>query len=593
VFAKFVAYITKTYETLRRLNVTVSPEVADDFDRPLATEDAINAERRGALYQVSPGVLEGATPAEANELRRLAAEAEDEARTQMAARVENSLRAEERAKRRARREEIANEISLQVAAEPTYAAINIAKRGVMPDGKELGTGKISRAEFLAVSDENSLARMPKGMVSGKVAPDNAIPLGDLATLAGFPDIDTMIEALTNPTPPSEADAVKSRTDAQMAQEFGADLDADALQTKAVEVAQNDKFQQLQQLQLRILRRLAAQPMQRLAQRQAEQQGAPAAAADTAAAEAARAEQAAARTPREGVQAALARIRADVQRTANASQRRAQAAAGRATRGIQRNVDPAAVEAAAERFVANLKVKDATPARYRQAASRLTTKIERAIAARNYTEASSLMEQRALNLAVAKRAAVVQSKIEQQRTRWREVTARSDKRLAQRYSIDWINAIRVMLEPFGMARNSPRNYDANKALAALQSVEPTLFSEIQLTLATYGGRAQAARQAIPNAPYKDLGVQEALDLLETADTMLANARDSHGILIEGRRVEFGTIADEVAVNVGQRRKVQRQARRAARPRQPPLPRNPSPARRVQSQLASDRAMGPRL
>ena len=565
VFAKFAQYISNVYKSLRRLNVTVSPEVADVFDRLLATEEAITQERRGAMYQLSPGVLEGATPAEANQLRKLASEAEDQARTEMAARVGNSLRAEDRAKRRARRETLANELSEQVAAEPVYAATNIAKRGVMPDGTKTGTGKIDRAELVAIAGEEAVARMPAGMVSGRVRPDNAIPLGDLATLSGFPDIYSMIEALTNPTPTPEATAVKERTDAAMLQEFGADLDAQALQIKAVEVVQNDKFQQLQQLQLRILRRLAAQPMARVAQRQAEQEGAPAAAVDRAATQAAQAEQAAASTPREGVQASLARIRADVQRTANASQRRAQVAARRQTASIRLGMDPAAITAAAQRYVRTIKVKDATPARYRQAAARLTAKIERAIADRDYTQAATLMEQRALNLAVAKEASIIQTKVETQRTRWREVTARSDKRLAQRYSIDWINAIRVVLEPFGMARNTPRNYDPARSLADLQAVEPTLYTEIQLAISTYAARSQAAAQANPNNPYKDLTVQEALDLLETADTMLANARDSHGILVEGRRVEFGFIADEVAVNVGQRRKVQKQAGRIGRGR----------------------------
>lgn len=565
VFAKFAQYISNVYKSLRRLNVTVSPEIADVFDRLLATEEAIIEERRGAMYQLSPGVLEGATPAEANELRRLASEAETQARTEMASRVENSLKTEARAKRRARREVLANEISEQVAAEPIYAAINIAKRGTLPDGTKTGTGKIDRAELVAVAGEEAVGRMPSGMVSGRVRPDNAIPLGDLATLSGFADIYSMIEALTNPTPTPETTAVKERVDAAMLQEFGADLDAQALQTKAVEVAQNDKFQQLQQLQLRILRRLAAQPMARIAQRQAEQEGAPAAAVDRAATEAAQAEQAAARTPREGAQASLARIRADVQRTANASQRRAQVAARRQTASIRLGMDTAAITEAAKRYVRTIKVKDATPARYRQAAARLTAKIERAIADRDYTQAATLMEQRALNLAVAKEASMTQTKIETQRTRWREVTARSDKRLAQRYSIDWVNAIRVALEPFGMARNTPRNYDPVRALADLQAVEPTLYTEIQLAISTYAARSQAAAQANPNNPYKDLSVQEALDLLETADTMLANARDSHGILVEGRRVEFGAIADEVSVNVSKRRKVQKQAGRLGRGR----------------------------
>ena len=565
VFAKFAQYISNVYKSLRRLNVTVSPEIADVFDRLLATEEAIIEERRGAMYQLSPGVLEGATPAEANELRRLASEAEAQARTEMASRVENSLKAEERAKRRARREVLANEISEQVAAEPVYAATNIAKRGVLPDGTKTGTGKIDRAELIAVAGEEAVGRMPSGMVSGRVRPDNAIPLGDLATLSGFADIYSMIEALTNPTPTPETTAVKERVDAAMLQEFGSDLDAQSLQTKAVEVVQNDKFQQLQLLQLRILRRLAAQPMARIAQRQAEQEGAPAAAVDRAATEAAQAEQAAARTPREGVQASLARIRADVQRTANASQRRAQVAARRQTASIRLGMDTAAITEAAKRYVRTLKVKDATPARYRQAAARLTAKIERAIADRDYTQAATLMEQRALNLAVAKETSMIQTKIETQRTRWREVTARSDKRLAQRYSIDWVNAIRVVLEPFGMARNTPRNYDPVRALADLQAVEPTLYTEIQLAISTYAARSQAAAQANPNNPYKDLSVQEALDLLETADTMLANARDSHGILVEGRRVEFGAIADEVSVNVSKRRKVQKQAGRLGRGR----------------------------
>ena len=261
-----------------------------------------------------------------------------------------------------------------------------------------------------------------------------------------------------------------------------------------------------------------------------------------------------------MKAALARIKADVQKTANASQRRAQVAARRQTAAIRLGMDPAAITEAAKRYVERLKVGDATPDRYRQAANRLTAKIERAIADRNYTEAATLMEQRALNLAVAKEAGAVQSRIEQRRRRWREVTARSDKRLAQNYSMDWVNAIRVSLEPFGLARNTPRNYDPMTALANLKSIEPMLFAEIELAMTGYASRAQVARQARPNDPYKDLTVTEINELLEQADRMLANARDSHGLLVDGRRVAFEAIADEVETNVSQRRKVQRDARR---------------------------------
>ena len=564
-FARFASYITDIYKSLRRLNVTVSPEIADVFDRLLATEEAITQERRGATYQISPGVLAGATPAEANELRKLSAEAETEARDLMASRVENSLRREARDARRARREVLANEIAEQVALEPVHAAVTITKTGVMPRGTKTGTGKISREEFVAVFGEPALARMPKGMVSGKVRPANAIPLGDLATLSGFPDMYAMIDELTSDAYKPAAEVTKDRVDAAMAQEFGQDVDPETLRTKAVEVVNNTKFQQLQQLQLRILRRLSGTALARLAQRQAEQQGAPPAAADTAAAAAAQTEQTAAQTPQEGIQAALARIRADVQRTANASQRRAQGAARKQTAKIRLGMDPAAITEAAKRYIQGIKVKDVTPARYMQAAKRLTAKIERAIADRDYTAAASLMEQRALNLEVAKQAAVVQSSVEQRRRRWREVTARSDKRLAQNYSMDWFNAIRLLLEPFGLGRNTPRNYDPAIALASLQGVEPTLFAEIQLALTGYGPRARAAQQANPNNPYKDLTVTEINEIFDAVTAFLANARDSQGILVEGRRVAFEAIATEVDINVSQRKQVQKQARKQERGR----------------------------
>ena len=91
--------------------------------------------------------------------------------------------------------------------------------------------------------------MSRGTVSGRTAPDNAIPVNDLATIAGFPDVETMIEALTAPDLKSEADVVRERVDAAMQAEFGAETDPQQFADKAVEVAQNDKFQQLQQLQL--------------------------------------------------------------------------------------------------------------------------------------------------------------------------------------------------------------------------------------------------------------------------------------------------------------------------------------------------------
>lgn len=560
LFARFSKFITSIYSSLRRLNVEITPEISDVFDRLVASEEAVAAERRGAIYQIPLGLMDQATPAEAQRLRELAAEAEAEGQIQMQKRVATSLRNEEVARRKERRRQLTDEITTQVENEPVYAAITIARTGKRPDGRETGMGRLSYAEVVAASSEQAASRFPTGTVGGKRSKiKNPVSLAMLRDLAGFTSTDELVTAMTQPDLPSKQERVRQLVDEKMMQEFGSDIDPRQLQSQAIEVIQNEKFQQLQVVLTRILRRLASEPMERMAQRQVEREGAPAAAVDREAVAEARQAQERAVTPRETIEASLQRIRADVQRRANASGRRAQSAAKSKTAAIRRGIDPEAIKEAAHRFVRQSKVGTMTPRRYRQTAVRLTAKIERAIAARNYAEAARLMEQRAMNLAIAEQAAAVQNTVETQRKRWRNLLARPDKKLAASYDMDHVNTIRALLEPFDFARAASRNYDANQALATLATTEPDLYAELKADLTQFAAIHQRTQQADPKAPYRDLTVRELEDALALADRLLAGARDSHGLLIEGQRVSFDKISAEVAANVQQRRKVQKNLR----------------------------------
>lgn len=560
LFARFSKFITSIYSSLRRLNVEITPEISDVFDRLVASEEAVAAERRGAIYQIPLGLMDQATPAEAQRLRELAAEAETEGQIQMQKRVATSLRNEEVARRKERRRQLTDEITTQVENEPVYAAITIARTGKRPDGHETGMGRLSYAEVVAASSEQAASSFPAGTVGGKRSKiKNPVSLAMLRDLAGFTSTDELVTAMTQPDLPSKQERVRQLVDEQMLQEFGSDIDPRQLQSQAIEVIQNEKFQQLQAVLTRVLRRLASEPMERVAQRQVEREGAPAAAVDREAVAEARQAQERAATPRETIEASLQRIRADVQRRANASGRRAQFAAKSKTAAIRRGIDPEAIKEAAHRFVRQSKVGTMTPRRYRQAAVRLTAKIERAIAARDYAEAARLMEQRAMNLAIAEQAAAVQSTVEAQRKRWRNLLARPDKKLAASYDMDHVNTIRALLEPFDFARAASRNYDANQALATLATTEPDLYAELKADLTQFASIHQRTQQADPKAPYRDLTVREMEDALALADRLLAGARDSHGLLIEGQRVSFDKISAEVAANVQQRSKVQKNLR----------------------------------
>jgi hypothetical protein len=561
LFSSFSKFIVSIYKSLRRLNVEITPEISDVFDRLLAAEEAIQAEQAGAVYQVPDAVFEGATPAEAKRLRELAAEAEVEASTTMQSRIAASLRSEEREKRATRREQLTAEMTDKVESEPVYTAITLARTGMTPNGEQkLGSGPLAYAEVAAVAGEATADALPKGVVSGKkTAPENAIPLSLLRDLAGYDTTEEMLLEMIDPDLESKQDKIKRLVEARMLAEFGAEKDQSRFKEQAVEVSQNEKFQQLQVLLVRVLRRMAGADMAKLAERQTEQRGAPPARADVAAAAAADTALSAATTAKDAVQAGLQKVRAEVQKRANIKGRRAQRAAAVEAATIRRGLDPEAIKLAASRFVGKTAVGDLTPLRYRQAAHRLTIKIEQALASRDYAEAASLMEQRAMNLAIAEQAAAVQAKLEAKRKAWSTRLNRTDKKLAASYDMAHVNTIRALLQPFGFSREVSRNYNPASALAALSTTEPDLYNEMMAALTQYAQITQRVQQTHPKDPVKGLTALEFEQLLDLADRLLAGGRDSKGILIKGERVAFEEIGAAVAANVQQRRSVQKLAR----------------------------------
>jgi len=86
-FQDFSTWIIGVYKKLRNLNVNLTPEVRDVFDRLVATEEEIQAEQNRDAYQVPAEVEEYATDAEKKRLRELNREAAAEARAEMQGRV--------------------------------------------------------------------------------------------------------------------------------------------------------------------------------------------------------------------------------------------------------------------------------------------------------------------------------------------------------------------------------------------------------------------------------------------------------------------------------------------------------------------------
>lgn len=531
-FQKFSAWLVGVYKQMTNLNVELSPEIRDVFDHLVAIDEAIQGEQRSPVYKVPSEVLELATASELRTLTRLVDEAELEGRSQMQNRQARVFQQEERDKRRAERQALEEQIAPEIAAEPAHAAVKIARDQTMPDGTEIKDAKpMDLAEVEALIGKARAEALPVGMATRGTKKGKAMPAADVAALAGFETDVEMLNAVTSMTE-TEEQAVRRAVDAAMPPApTTAELNEDAAAS-----LQNDKFAELQTLQMRILRKATSTEMEKVARREAETEGVGDVQADRDAQTEAQAQT--------GPEALLARLKADTQRKVNIGHRRAQAAAKKKLRTIRRGIEPANINAAADAFVDQLVVGDATAGRYRQSAERLTTKIEQAIAGRDYTTAASLMEQRALLLAVSRRVAEFQSKSQRQLKSYREFTGRSDKKLSNSYNVDYVNAIRAALSPFDMARSAAGNYDAGKALAELKQTEPELYNEIAQTIELWQLKGQTLNG---RDRYKQLTVAEFNDVIEMADMLKTNSRAAAGMLAEGRRVAHGQIAAEINRN----------------------------------------------
>jgi len=189
-FASFSAWMIGIYKNLRRLNVQLDDNIRGVFDRLVATDEAIAEEVQRDAYKIPDEVRDMANEKELAELQRLAKEAEFEAQQRLQSVVAEEIASMNREEYKAAKAAAEERISAEVYAEPKYAAVELSRRGRLPDGTQLTTsdGKPSklrmlRDEFVAVFGVDAARAMPRGMFTNKA--EDATGIAEFAMLAGF------------------------------------------------------------------------------------------------------------------------------------------------------------------------------------------------------------------------------------------------------------------------------------------------------------------------------------------------------------------------------------------------------------------------
>ncbi len=183
-FARFKAWLLRIYRDIRSLDVELTDEIREVFDRLLASDAEIEAAR--AHMNMRPLFTEtraaGMSQADQQAYLRLVAQDTEEAKKRLQAKVMQEMARGEREWWRTERKQVAAEVAAEVNARPIYQALNFLQHGEFidrPTPARLEPFKIDEDAMREEYGEGIFAHMPAGpKVYAKqgVHPDTAAEL---------------------------------------------------------------------------------------------------------------------------------------------------------------------------------------------------------------------------------------------------------------------------------------------------------------------------------------------------------------------------------------------------------------------------------
>ena len=250
VFQRFRAWLVSIYKKLKNINVKLTPEVTQVFDRMLATDAAIEETERLARYGPLFESAEQAnmTPEEFIDYQHQGADATLDAIETLDTRNLRDMKwlsgarsrglKKMQAEAKAKRRQIAIEVTEEVLNEPVYQAMQFLKRGLI-NGEKVAEGaqhKMSTTFVKAMlgAEEYNALRGWFGKF-GLLAEDGMHP-DVVAEMFGYTSGDQLLTELQNAE--VMKDKIEGITDQRMLERHGELVDQDAIEVAVMDSLKN-------------------------------------------------------------------------------------------------------------------------------------------------------------------------------------------------------------------------------------------------------------------------------------------------------------------------------------------------------------------
>lgn len=236
IFDKFLVWFANLYRSVKSLNVKLNPEIRDVFDRMLATNDEIDAQRRDPLLSPSPDALAILSGPERAAYERQREKAFAEAKAKLFRKAIRQKRRENTEWWKEESARLQKLVEKELQSDPAQRAIQFLQTGNDFDGQPIAGGAKGLDEASVVS---AFADPREGREALKYLPrntrtkDGGVDAKIVADMFGFKNASAMLDAIINADPYKLA--VQKGVETEMMGRYGDMLNDGTIEREALEM----------------------------------------------------------------------------------------------------------------------------------------------------------------------------------------------------------------------------------------------------------------------------------------------------------------------------------------------------------------------
>lgn len=196
-FNTFKTWLIGIYKDLRKLNVDLTPEVRDVFDRMFATDEEIQDAKDDIhdLALFDDPIAWGMSDDQAEKYLEAQAEAELDSKERLQKKLMDVRNKKLTKEYRSRKNEVQQLVELEVNSMKIYNVVSQLRKNTLADGTPLLEGqvtvKIDRKSLVAAYGKDIIHKLPKGITTS----NDGMDYGAVAGLYQFESGDAMIQEL--------------------------------------------------------------------------------------------------------------------------------------------------------------------------------------------------------------------------------------------------------------------------------------------------------------------------------------------------------------------------------------------------------------